>query len=76
MLFSGGGIRTGQVIGTTDVRGEDATDRIVGRGDFLASIYRHLGVDAEHIAFKNFSGRPIPILPEGGKPIPELLSRS
>ena len=44
-------------------------------GDFLATIYRHLGVDAEHIAFRNFAGRPIPILPEGGTPIPELLSR-
>ena len=76
MLFSGGGIRTGQVIGATDIRGEDATDHIVGRGDFLATLYRHLGVDAEHIAFDNFAGRPIPILPEGGTPIPELLSRS
>lgn len=76
ILFSGGGIETGQVIGATDIRGEDATDRIVGRGDFLATLYHHLGVDAEHIAFKDFGGRPIPILPEGGTPIPELLSRS
>jgi hypothetical protein len=72
ILFSGGGMETGQVIGTTDVRGEDATDRIVGRGDFLATLYRHLGIDAKSIAFADFTGRPIPALPTGGEPIPEL----
>ena len=37
-------------------------------------MYRHLGIDAEQIAFTNFSGRPVPILDEG-KPIPELTAR-
>jgi hypothetical protein len=37
-------------------------------------MYRHLGVDAERVAFNNFSGRPIPILADG-KPIRELLAR-
>ena len=65
MLFAGGGIRTGQVIGATDRRGEEVVDRRLGVGDFLATIYRHLGIDAERIAIPNFSGRPIPILNEG-----------
>ena len=72
MLFAGGGIRTGQVIGGTDRRGEEVTERRVGPGDFLATIYRHLGIDAERIAIPNFSGRPIPILGDG-QPIRELL---
>ena len=72
MLFAGGGMQTGQVIGKTDPRGEDPVDRQVGPGDFLATIYHHLGINAEHVAIPNFSGRPIPILPRG-KPIPELL---
>lgn len=72
ILFAGGGIQTGQIIGATDTRGEDATDRIVGRGDFLATLYQHLGIDAENIEFTNFAGRPVPILPEGGTPISEL----
>jgi hypothetical protein len=72
MLFAGGGMQTGQVIGKTDPRGEDPVDRRVGPGDFLATIYHHLGINAEHVAIPNFSGRPIPILPRG-KPIPELL---
>lgn len=75
ILFAGGGITPGQVVGGTDIRGEDVIDRIVGRGDFLATLYRHLGIDAQHVAFKDLSGRPVPILPDGGKPIPELMAR-
>lgn len=71
MLFAGGGIETGQVIGSTDARGEDVVERRVGPGDFLATIYRHLGIDFANISIPNFAGRPIPILNEG-RPIPEL----
>jgi hypothetical protein len=73
LLFSGGGIAEGQVIGATDSRGEHAVERRVGVQDFLATVYRHLGIDAGRVAFNNFSGRPIPILGDG-KPIGELLS--
>ncbi|MGI8981722.1 MAG: DUF1501 domain-containing protein [Pirellulaceae bacterium] len=65
MLFAGGGIRTGQVIGATDARGEDPIERRVGPGDFLATIYRHLGIDYKKVAIPNFAGRPIPIVSEG-----------
>ena len=65
-------MRTGQVVGRTDIRGEDATDRIVGRGDFVATLYHHLGVDYEGTEFPNFAGRPVPIMLSDGKPIPEL----
>ena len=73
ILFAGGSIETGRVIGATDIRGEDAVDRIVGRGDFLATMYRHLGIEPQQVAFNNFDGRPIPILQEGS-PIPELTA--
>ncbi|MFO1021666.1 MAG: DUF1501 domain-containing protein [Planctomycetales bacterium] len=71
LLFSGGNLTTGQVIGASDRRGEEVVDRRVGVGDFLATMYRHLGIDADRVQLTNFSGRPIPIL-NGGKPIPEL----
>ena len=71
MLFAGGGIRTGQVIGATDPRGEDPIDRRIGPEDFLATIYRHLGIDYEHVTIPDFSGRPTPIIREGAA-IPEL----
>lgn len=75
MLFAGGGIRTGQVIGATDKRGEDPIERRVGPADFLATIYRHLGIDYDRIAIPNFAGRPIKIVYEGSA-IPELARRA
>ena len=71
ILFSGGGMRTGHVVGKTDIRGEDATEQIVGRGDFLATLYHHLGVNP-NTAFPDYSGRPIPIMLSDGEPIREL----
>jgi hypothetical protein len=74
-LWAGGGIETGRVIGATDKRGEDVVERRCGTGDFLATIYRHLGIDAQHVAIPDFFGRPQPILNEGA-PIPELKPRA
>ncbi|HJT31218.1 MAG TPA: DUF1501 domain-containing protein, partial [Pirellulales bacterium] len=75
ILFSGGGITAGQVIGATDARGEQVTDRRVSVGDFLATVYRHLGIDAERVAINNLAGRPVPILSEG-TPIAELVAKA
>jgi hypothetical protein len=73
-LFSGGGIAEGQVVGATDRRGEHPTDRRVGVGDFLATLYRHLGVDADRAAVRDPAGRPVPLLQQGGAPIPALTA--
>ena len=75
MLFAGGGIETGQVIGATDARGEDPIERRVGPHDFLATIYRHLGIDYERVAITNLAGRPIPIV-SNGHAIAELARRT
>jgi uncharacterized protein (DUF1501 family) len=72
-LWAGGGIKTGGVIGATDKRGEDVVERLCTPGDFLATIYRHLGINAGQITIPDFSGRPNLILPNGA-PIPELLA--
>ncbi|MBL9090603.1 MAG: DUF1501 domain-containing protein [Planctomycetaceae bacterium] len=72
-LWAGGGITTGRVIGATDKRGEDVVERRCGPGDFLATIYHHLGIDSAHTFIKNFNGRPTPIV-ENGRPIPELIA--
>jgi uncharacterized protein (DUF1501 family) len=71
-LFSGGGVAPGQVIGSTDRLGERPKDRRVGVGDFLATLYRHLGVDAERESVRGPDGRPVPLLQHGGEPIREL----
>jgi len=70
-LWAGGGLETGRVIGSTDKRGEDAVERRCGPGDFLATIYHHLGIDASQTFITDFNGRPTPIV-DHGKPIAEL----
>ena len=71
MLVTGGGMRTGQVVGATNWKGEYPVDRALTPNDLWATVYRHLGINPEH-TFPNFSGRPMPILPFG-EPIAELL---
>jgi hypothetical protein len=71
LLVSGGGIRTGQVIGSTDAKGEHPKSRPLTPNDLWATVYRHLGVDTER-SFPDNSGRPMPILPDGS-PIRELI---
>jgi hypothetical protein len=71
-IWAGGGIDTGRFIGATDKQGEDSIERICGAGDFLATIYHHLGIDAANITIKDFNGRPTPIV-DHGKPVPELI---
>jgi uncharacterized protein (DUF1501 family) len=75
MLFAGGGITTGRVIGATDRRGEDVIERRVGPHDFLATIYQHLGIDYERVTLPDFTGRPVPIV-QHGRAIAELLAAS
>jgi len=71
MLVAGGGMRTGQVIGATNPKGEHPVDRALTPNDLWATMFRHLGIDYHH-PFADHNGRPMPIL-AGGEPIPELL---
>jgi hypothetical protein len=72
MLISGGGIRTGQVIGATNARGEHPVERPLSPNDLWATVYRFLGINYEE-SFLDHQGRPMPILPFG-EPIRELIS--
>jgi uncharacterized protein (DUF1501 family) len=71
-LLSGGGMRTGQAIGSTDKIGAYAAARRVPYQDVLATIYHNLGIDP-HTFVKDASDRPTSILPEGARPIAELV---
>jgi hypothetical protein len=70
-LVSGGGLRTGQVVGATNARGEFPTAKPYTPQDLLATVYRHLGIDPNHM-LTDAAGRPVPVLAEG-RPIPELV---
>ena len=71
MLWFGGGIGGGQLIGGTDARGEEVTSGLIGPQDFLATIYRHLGIDYSSATVPDRTGRPVPIV-DNGTAVPEL----
>jgi hypothetical protein len=71
VLLAGGGLKMGQVVGSTDSKAEYPRTRELGPQDVLATMYHVLGIDYRQI-FHDASGRPIPILNEG-KPIQELI---
>lgn len=71
VLVSGGGLRMGQIVGSTDARAAYPKDRSLGPEDLWATVYRHLGIDPTK-ALRDSVGRPMPILP-GGRPIKELV---
>jgi hypothetical protein len=72
LLMSGGGLRVGQVVGSTNSKGEHPKDRPLTPNDLWATMFRHLGIDWRNTNFLDHSGRPMPILPYG-EPIEELL---
>jgi hypothetical protein len=71
MLAAGGGSRHGQVIGSTDSKGGTIKSGRVSPSDLAATVFRHLAIPLE-ATWTNPQGRPIPIVTEGGRPIPEL----
>lgn len=70
-LFSGGGIRVGQVVGATTPDGGEPYDRPLVPGDLLATIYRVLGIDHE-MMLPDRQNRPIRLV-DPGQPIAELF---
>ena len=71
VLVAGGGMRHGQVVGSTDALGERPRDHRLTPNDLWATVYRHLGIDP-HATVLDQQDRPIHILPFG-EPIRELV---
>jgi hypothetical protein len=69
--MAGGGLKTGQVVGASDSRGEQVNGRAITPQMMIATLYRCLGIDPT-ITFPNSAGRPMYLLDERG-PIQELL---
>jgi len=70
MLFAGGGIRGGQVIGETDKTGSEPVGDAYAPDDAAASFYRALGIDHRK-EYHTPDGRPVMIVGKGS-PITEL----
>jgi len=74
VLVAGGGLRTGQVIGSSDRDGAYPHARPLHAGDLFATMYDALGINP-HTQFEDHENRPIPVL-GGGSVISELRSAS
>ena len=71
VLLAGGGLRTGQAIGTTDELGMAIEDRPVSVPDLFATILAALGANPHDELYAG--NRPVPVT-DGGQPIAELFS--
>jgi len=71
MLFAGGGLQMGQVIGATDSRAERSKSGTMSFQNVMATLYGVLGVDLSR-TLTDFNGRPQNIL-EDKIPIKELV---
>jgi hypothetical protein len=71
MMLAGGGMRHGQVIGSSERDGGQIKERPVTPGDFAATIYQHFGVPLDG-TYEDSRGRPHYYI-EQGEPIRELL---
>ena len=72
-LLSGGGMKVGQVIGSTDKLGGSAASHPIHYLDVLATIYHNLGIDP-HAFIRDKADRPVTILPPTAMPIRELIA--
>jgi len=75
LVIGGGGITTGQVVGSSDERGAQG-DRRITMGDLFATIYKAMGINW-HKEYMHPTGRPVKIANsingETGVPLKELI---
>jgi uncharacterized protein (DUF1501 family) len=71
-LIAGGGMKVGQVIGSTDRIGAYVDERPIHLQEVLATIYHHMGVDVESTLLEDRAGRPQYLL-DHRQPVRELI---
>jgi hypothetical protein len=71
-LLAGGGMRTGQVIGSTNKFAEVPDERPVHYRDVFVTLYHNLGIDIRNTAVTDEIGRPHYLLAEH-EPVSELI---
>jgi uncharacterized protein (DUF1501 family) len=72
ILIAGGGVKPGQVIGSTDAHASFPTSDPVSISDLLRTVHTLLGIDADK-EYDDPLGRPVPLV-NGGKVIPGLIA--
>jgi len=72
-LLAGGGMRTGQMIGSTDRLGGEANSRPVRFAEVFSTLYHNLGIDPKAAQLTDLHGRPQYLLDGNVEPIQELV---
>jgi uncharacterized protein (DUF1501 family) len=72
-LVAGGGLRCGQVLGSSSRWAEEPRTRPVHFREVFATLYQRLGIDVANTHFTDLSGRPQFLVGEH-RPIPELIA--
>lgn len=72
VAMAGGGIRGGQVVGSSDSVGEGPQDRPITPSDLAATIYTLLGIDP-NLELHTADGRPVRVAPFESEAIVELI---
>jgi hypothetical protein len=72
MVFAGGGVQGGRIVGSSDEIGAYPKDRPVTPAEVAATIYHALGISLE-TELPGPQGRPIPLVDYGVRPILELF---
>jgi len=70
--MAGGGMRTGQVVGSTNRLGEVPKDRPVHYREVFATLYHNMGIAPESLTLDDLRGRPQYVVDQQ-KPIGELI---
>ena len=71
-LLAGGGMKTGQVIGSTNKFGEEPDERPVDYKEVMVTLYHNLGIDIVNTPIPDMTGRPNYLF-AGREPLPELV---
>lgn len=72
VVFAGGGLNVGQMIGATDRQAAFPITKGYSPGDVLSTVYQFLGIDWHYEFHDQNLKRPMLVLPEG-RPIAELI---
>ena len=73
MMMAGGGVKGGQVVGSSDDIGGAPRDTPISPGQIAATVYQALGVPLE-LELPGAQGRPIPLVERGTEPVHKLFS--
>ena len=71
VIFAGGGVKPGQVLGATDKQAAYPVTDPVSIQDILRTLFQQLGIDTTK-TYLTPLGRPVPIV-NGGRIIPGLV---